>query len=684
MPGPISPSIVKGSGRKELPAYLSNGVIGLRVRDNPLMSGLALVCGFSGLHSEKKIEAAAIVPYPLAANIALNGVWLSDVPHQLTVLDQAYDFATGELTTRLRFQAQGVRADLDVLTFCCRHQPTLVVQEIAVRADTACDLMLQALIDVSAIPGRPRARTIGTPGGGHDFDASLLWESEGGFSRCGLALASWLLGDDRAARQTPDGGDRSPVMTQYGFRARGGKFYRLRQIVSLVPSVMHTHPDRHAERLVALAVHQGFAELRKANRAEWRQLWKGRIILHGAGRTWQQLADAAFFYMNTSVHTASPASTSMFGLAAWHDYHYYYGHVMWDIETFSVPPLTLLQPDAAQALLAYRLRNLDGARRNAQTFGRQGLQFPWESAPTSGDEAAPSPGTAAWHEDHVSLDVALAFLRYARATGDGNFLRDKAWPVLSGVADWIVSRAHHGAKGWEVRRAMGIAERKTESDNEAFTLLSAKAVLDGALDVAAQLGWPEGAQWRQVADDLVLPLRDGMLVSHDGFRANEEKAATPSPLMGIFPLGGLDGVVARKTLDYYLRRAQDYIGSPMLSAFYGVWAARRGDRRLALKLMQEGYGRFVTGRFLQTLEYRPDRFPEQPQAGPFFANMGGFLMSLLLGFPGLEVGGGPLSEWPRHDVVLPAGWTGIEVERLWLRGRPVRLIARQGRRAELV
>ena len=29
---------------------------------------------------------------------------------------------------------------------------------------------------------------------------------------------------------------------------------------------------------------------------------------------------------------ASPASTSMFGLATWHDYHYYYGHVMWDIK----------------------------------------------------------------------------------------------------------------------------------------------------------------------------------------------------------------------------------------------------------------------------------------------------------------------------------------------------------------
>jgi hypothetical protein len=59
--------------------------------------------------------------------------------------------------------------------------------------------------------------------------------------------------------------------------------------------------------------------------------------------------------------------------------------------------------------------------------------------------------------------------------------------------------------------------------------------------------------------------------------------------------------------------AQDYIGSPMLSALYGAWAARAGDRALALKLLDEGYGQFCVGRFLQTLEYRPTAFPSSPR-----------------------------------------------------------------------
>src|SRR6185312_904073 len=229
MSEPLSPSIVKGTARKELPAYLSNGVVGLRVRDNPLAAGMALLCGFSGLHPEKKIEAAAVAPYPLAGNLALNGIWQSDLPHQVTVVDQGYDFSHGELTSRIRFTAGGVTAEIEVLTFCCRHQPTLVVQEIAVRTDAACDLKLQALVEPAAVHGKLKARTRGIPGDeSGDVDGSLLWESEGAFATCGIAMATALEGDD-ARRESAGGGDRSPLMTQYGLKARAGKTYRLRQ-----------------------------------------------------------------------------------------------------------------------------------------------------------------------------------------------------------------------------------------------------------------------------------------------------------------------------------------------------------------------------------------------------------------------------------------------------------------------
>jgi hypothetical protein len=192
--------------------------------------------------------------------------------------------------------------------------------------------------------------------------------------------------------------------------------------------------------------------------------------------------------------------------------------------------------------------------------------------------------------------------------------------------------------------------------------------------------------WRQIADHMTIPTRGPAIISHDNYRTNEEKGATPDPLMGLFPFGfRADREAEAATLALYLGMAQDYIGSPMLSALYGVWAARAGDRDLAIKLLDDGYGRFCAGRFLQTLEYRSDRFPEQPRAGPFFANIGGFLTGLLFGFTGVEPGPDDVEAWPRRPVVLPAGWTAIEVDRLWIRGRAWKLRAGHGdERATLV
>ena len=91
---------------------------------------------------------------------------------------------------------------------------------------------------------------------------------------------------------------------------------------------------------------------------------------------------------------------------------------MWDIETFVVPVLSLLQRHAAESLLDYRLRSLPSAAGNARLRGRRGLQFPWESAP-SGQEAAPLPGSPSWHAgDSLSQSTAVAQDKFAAVEGD--------------------------------------------------------------------------------------------------------------------------------------------------------------------------------------------------------------------------------------------------------------------------
>ena len=683
MDGPLSPPPIKGAGRRELPAYVSNGVIGLRVREIALAPGMALVSGYTGEHEERGIEAAAVAPYPVAVDLALGGVWLSDTLHSVQELEQAYDFATGELTSRFVLAVEEAQASVEVTTFCSRTAPTLVCQETVFEVAGAVDVTLRAAVDAASVPGCALRQMRETPAEDTPAcDGALLWESPGALSTVGIAYATELLGAECDPSRPPL--TRGRLYTEYRFRAVAGRRYRLRQIVSIVPQAMHDQPDRQAVRLCAKARNDGFELLRRQNHEAWKELWKGRIRLVGAAEPWQRLADAAYFYLNSSVHASAPASTSIFGLATWHDYHYYYGHVMWDIETFCVPPITFSQPGAAAAILDYRFRNLAAAYRNADLMGRRGAQFPWESAPGLGEEVAPLPGTASWHEDHASLDVALGFALFASCGDEARFAEEKAWPVVAGVSDWIVSRVDRTRGGYELLTSMGIAEREQPADRAAFSTMSAVVVLRRAVRLAESLGRPSNPMWAEIADGLLLPMRDKVIVSHQGYRRDEEKGATPDPLMGVWPLAYPMGPqIEQATLDFYLAQADAYIGSPMLSALYGVWAARAGDRSLSLRLLDEGYGQFVKGRFLQTLEYRPDRFPEQPQAGPFFANMGGFLSGLLLGFTGLEPGPGSLDEWAKAPVVLPAGWTAIEVERLWIRGRPVRLTARQGDLARL-
>jgi protein-glucosylgalactosylhydroxylysine glucosidase len=251
--------------------------------------------------------------------------------------------------------------------------------------------------------------------------------------------------------------------------------------------------------------------------------------------------------------------------------------------------------------------------------------------------------------------------------------------VLSGVAEWIKSRVTKWRGKYEIRSSMGIAERKSPSDNAVFTNMSAQIILHHAIAAANRLGKPVDPAWPEIAAKLVIPKRDKVVISHSAFRVDEEKGATPDPLMGVFPLGfDLDREAEQATLKFYLKLAKRYIGSPMLSALYGIWAARAGNRELSLDLLERGYGDFCTGRFMQTLEYRKDIFPEQPPAGPFFANLGGFLLGLMLGFPKIRPGPGDPQEWCTEQVVLPAGWRSIQIDRLWIRGKPWRLSATQG------
>lgn len=681
---PLNPPPCRGARGSDLPAYVGNGMIGLRVREIPLLAGSAILNGVVGPDPDKGIEAAVPIPYPLAADIAIGEAWLSDQPWAAEDLLQSYDFGTGELFSQFLFRIGDVALTVEVTTFASRSDCSLVLQESRITAGQACSIRLRTLVDSRPAQGRMAERRTGGPSAGGG-EGSLLWVPEGDLSHCGIAFHSRcsLTDDSMIAPKFGSG----PLVAEYRVDLRAGQRVELHQIAALIPSIVHHRPREEAVRRASLGARRGLARLRALNRESWAEIWKGRIVAQGAEPRHQQLIDAGFYYLNASAHRSSPAATSMFGLAHWPGYHYYYGHVMWDIDAFCVPPLLLLQPGAARSLIDFRARHVEAARRHARLDGKPGMRFPWQAAPLSGEEAAPDDGPAAAFAAHLSLHVARAFSLDADCTGDLRYLRDRGWPIIAGVADWLTGRLERTQRGAELPRATGPAEVPDPPDNDSFTLMTAADLLKRAIRIGAGIGADIPAAWQDMLDALYLPRRsDGVIPAHEDFRIDEDKGATPSPLAGLFPMDYPAGERERQaTLDFFLSRWRDYVGSPMLAAFYPAWAAMAGDRKLALDLFEEGYAAYDAGRFHQCLEYRVDHPDSAVPAGPFLANIGGMLMTMLLGLPGLRISGDSPEAWPHRPVTLPSGWSSIAVDRLWVRGRPMRLIAEQGKdRAQIL
>src|SRR3979411_1908361 len=141
---PISPPPVRTWRPEYIPAYLSNGLIGLRVGPIPLIEGLAIVNGLAAIDPVEQGEAFARGPYPIAGELEVNGCELSRMPEQAQFLEQRYDFSCGELTSRFDFHAGDATASVEVLTLCSRTLLSVILQQVRVKVDRPCRVVISA------------------------------------------------------------------------------------------------------------------------------------------------------------------------------------------------------------------------------------------------------------------------------------------------------------------------------------------------------------------------------------------------------------------------------------------------------------------------------------------------------------------------------------------------------------
>ncbi|MFW5802798.1 MAG: hypothetical protein ACOCWJ_02665 [Verrucomicrobiota bacterium] len=683
--------------RENRTAYLANGVIGLRIPQIPLQRQTAYLQGYAGATPAFGIEGIQPIPYPLGADVAINGWWLSEYPRFADFIEQEYDFSCGELTSRFRFSADGVTAVLEVLTFCSRTQPMVAVQQTRVAVNKPCKLIVQANMKWDNVPGRLLERIMpgrsDQPQNANVRDAIVNWESSGALTTAGIAYDSWGEEKETVRRQRNDyGHERDCALTNYVIQAEPEVPYVMDQIAAAVPGVMHEQPHWQAARMVDQAAWYGVNKLRKDNRDAWQELWRGRPLLHGAPSNWQAISDAGYFYLHSSIHPSSLTGIAPFGLSDTN----YHGHVFWDYESFMFPGVVLTSPEAAKASMEYRGRCLNMARNNARMYGRKGAQFPWQSGNT-GSEVTTYYSSA--REFHINPAVAYAVGQYMHATGDELFLREHGWPILKNVAEWICDFVTETERGYETRHVASPNETYHDVHNDSQLHLFIKAALRQAVFFGTRLGLDVPAQWQHVADHLFMPVdpEAGVLVQFENFPLKTDKRASVGPMWHLFPLDiscGKD--IDKATRAYYCRSMSSYYGMPMSSAYCSVWAARCGLRQEAVTALDKGIAARIAEPYMQMAEAAADR-EEGPHGGDakepwltrttdFVTGQGSFITACLLGFTGLELtGGSPETTWCKHAPALPEGWKAIEVERIWAHGRPARLIAEQGKpNAELI
>src|SRR5260370_22948886 len=240
LPGSSDPPkmVVEDFSKVFDPAYLSNGLIGIRPGPNPLAAAQTCVSGFVSTHSAHRVETLSPATCPLQSDVRVKGSSLLRHPDLVKIRRQTLDMSCGELMTELIFApGNGVRFEIEVLQFASRSVPSLLCQEIRITPSADTEVELVAMIGHGAALGgtyltEPPERTqIGLVRG---------FESEGSLSKLGVAL--WIITPDgpfqkQEPRLTESGSTRT-----YELKLQSGRPVRFQTIAAMVAELYHPEP----------------------------------------------------------------------------------------------------------------------------------------------------------------------------------------------------------------------------------------------------------------------------------------------------------------------------------------------------------------------------------------------------------------------------------------------------------
>jgi alpha,alpha-trehalose phosphorylase len=362
----------------------------------------------------------------------------------------------------------------------------------------------------------------------------------------------------------------------------------------------------------------------------------------------------------------------------------YDGHAFWDTETFVLPVLTATAPHAAADALQWRHSTMDLAIERAATLGLRGAAFPWRTIRGQECSAYWPAGTAAFH---INADIAVAGARHVHWTGDEDFDRVCALPMLVQTARLWASLGFHGADGsFHIHGVTGPDEYSAIVDDNTYTNLLAARNLRYAADTAER--WPaeadaldvsawEIAEWRKADTAMAMPYdaargvhqQDRGSTDHQVWDFAASDAAQAYPLLLNAPYFDLYRKQVAKQADLVLalhwcgdsftaeQKANAFAyyepltvrDSSLSACTQAVIAAEVGHLELAHDYLSE-----AAMMDLHDLEHNT-------RDGVHVASLAGSWLALVCGFGGLRDHGGQLTFAPR----LPAAIESLNFAIRW-------------------
>jgi kojibiose phosphorylase len=645
------------------------------------------VPGITGHHPLLREELVNL-PWIMELAVFSDGERLDMDACRIEEYERCLDMRDGVLSRRFTWKtARGAVLQASYRRYVSRKRQKVCVQEVEYECRAGeCTLRIEAGIDA------------GVRTNGFDHFTDVACSAEGSRAK---VLVTTDTGDKVAlctearvsgcAFVPVPGHGRRPVSAAQA-QLRAGEVLRLLKLGAVatsrdLPAVPSVEAAAEGELDAAFAARSAlYAE----HAADWTSMWKKSAVLIEGDEAAQKAVNFAVYHL---LRAANPLDGRVAVCAKGSAGEAYFGHFFWDTEIYLLPFYLCTWPEAARALMEFRLNTLPGAERNAALYGYRGARYPWESS-VSGDEQCPNWQYADF-EVHVTADVVHGLRHYVAATGDHEMLA-RAADLLVETARYWVSRVERRPGGAvNLNGVMGPDEYLFFSNNNAYTNGMVKRALHFTLETlralkarqpetyaalvsrrsvtAAELG-----EIAAVAD--ALPIRgraDGVIMQCDGFESFEDvdfnvawkdrskpfghfvsqernyrsKALKQADVLMLAHLFPAEFTVESLSANYDYYEPLTTHDSSLSSVIHSILAARLGRADAAW------------GFFRRALDIDLDSGSGGAAEGIHIANCGGIWQAVVMGFAGMSWA--YETDAPRFEPRLPRQWASLQFPLSW-------------------